>query len=117
MKNEAPVFSLWIDITQWILDRIDDFPKKVRFSISNRVANLSVDILELIIEALYKRKKILLLREINIKIEKLRVLLRICFNKKYLSVKQYEFIQEKLFESGKMIGGWIKQRSKDERTV
>jgi hypothetical protein len=113
MKKEAPVFSLWIDITQWILDRIDDFPKKVRFSISNRVANLSVDILELIIEALYKRKKILLLREINIKIEKLRVLLRICFSKKYLSSKQYEFIQEKLFESGKMIGGWIKQRGKD----
>jgi hypothetical protein len=113
MKKEAPVFSLWIDITQWILDRIDDFPKKVRFSISNRVANLSLDTLELIIEALYKRKKILLLREINIKIEKLRVLLRICFSKKYLSVKQYEFIQEKLFESGKMIGGWIKQRGKD----
>ena len=113
MIKEAPIFSLWTAITDWILDRIDDFPKKIRFSMSNRIANLTLEVLELIIEALYKRKKILILREINIKIEKLRVLLRICFNKKYLSSKQFEFIQSQLYEAGKMIGGWIKQRGTD----
>jgi hypothetical protein len=113
MIKEAPIFSLWTGITDWILDRIDDFPKKIRFSMSNRIANLTLEVLELIIDALYRRKKILILREINIKIQKLRVLLRICFNKKYLSAKQYEFIQAQLFEAGKMIGGWIKQRGQD----
>jgi hypothetical protein len=114
MKNEAPIFSLWIDITEWILDRIDDFPKKIRLTLSNRIANLAVEILELIIDALYRRKKLQILREINIKLEKFRVLLRICYKKRYLSGNQYEFIQEKLFESGKMIGGWIKQRGINE---
>ena len=114
MKKQTPIFSLWTDITGWMLDRIDDFPKKVRFSLSNRIANLVVDILERIIEALYKRKKIVILRDINIKIEKLRVLLRICFNKNYLSVKQHEFIQEKINDAGRMIGGWIKERGKNE---
>jgi hypothetical protein len=114
MTKEAPIFSLWMDITDWLLDRIDDFPKKVRFSISNRVANLALDILGKIIEALYKQKKISILRDINIQVEKLRVLLRICFNKNFLSPKQYEFIQGKLFEAGKMIGGWIKQRGNNE---
>lgn len=113
MKKEAPVFTLWMDVTNWILDRIDDFPKKVRFNISNRVATLVLEILEQIIEALYKRKKILILRDINLKIEKLRVLLRICFNRNYLSAKQYEFIQEKLLEAGRMIGGWTKQKQKN----
>ncbi len=110
MIKEAPIFSLWIIITEWILDRIDDFPKKIRFSISNRIANLTLDILERIIEALYKRRKVLILREINIKIEKLRVIFRICVNKKYISANQFEFIQGKLYEAGRMIGGWIKQR-------
>jgi hypothetical protein len=113
MKPEAPIYSLWRDITQWILDRIDDFPKKVRFSLSNRVANLALDILEQIIEALYKRKKILILRDINLKIEKLRILMQICFTRNYLSGKQYEYIQEKLFEAGCMIGGWTKQKEKN----
>jgi len=113
MKKEAPVFSLWMVITDWTLDRIDDFPKKVRHTISNRVADLTLDILELIIEALYKRRKVSILREINIKLEKLRILFRICLNKKYLSMKQYEFIQEKLLEAGKMIGGWIRHRGAD----
>jgi hypothetical protein len=117
MKPEAPIYSLWRDITRWILDRIDDFPKKVRFSLSNRVANLTLDILEQIIEALYKRKKILILRDINLKIEKLRVLLQICFNRNYLSTKQYEYIQEKLFEAGCMIGGWLKLVDIFSRTV
>lgn len=113
MKKETPIFSLWMVVTEWTLDRVDDFPKKVRYSISNRVAGLTLDILEQIIEALYKRRKVSLLREINIKLEKLRVLFRICLNKKYLSLKQFEFIQEKLLEAGKMIGGWIKQRGID----
>jgi hypothetical protein len=113
MKKEAPIFSLWMAVTDWILDRTDDFPKKIRFSISSRVAGLSLDILELIIEALYRRRKVLLLREINLKIEKLRVLFRICFHRKYISAKQFEFIQGRLFEAGKMIGGWIKQRGED----
>lgn len=113
MKPEAPIYSLWRDITRWILDRIDDFPKKVRFSISNRVANLTLDILEQIIEALYKRKKILILRDINLKIEKLRILMQICFDRALLSKKQFEYIQEKLYEAGSMIGGWTKQKQKN----
>jgi hypothetical protein len=113
MKQEAPIYSLWRDITNWLLDRIDDFPKKIRFSVSNRVAKLTLDILEQIIEALYKRKKILILRDINLKIEKLRILLQICFNRNYLSAKQFEYIQEKLFEAGCMIGGWIKKKQKN----
>lgn len=113
MKQETPIYSLWMEITRRIPDRIDDFPKKVRFSLSNRVANLALDILEQIIEALYKRKKILILRDINLKIEKLRILLQICFDRAYLSAKQSEFIQGKLFEAGSMIGGWTKQKQKN----
>lgn len=113
MKKEAPIFSLWMDITEWVLNRIDDFPKNVRFSLSNRVANLVLEILDQIIEALYKRKKILILRDINLKLEKLRVLLRLCFNRNYLSTKQYQYIQEKMLEAGRMIGGWTKQKQKN----
>ncbi len=101
MIKEAPIFSLWTGITGWVLDRIDDFPKKVRFSMSNRIANLTLEVLELIIEALYRRKKILILREINIKIEKLRVLLRICFNKKYLRQNSMNSSRHNCLKQGK----------------
>ena len=40
--------------------------------------------------------------------EKLRALMQISVNKKYISLKQYEHISREINEAGKMLGGWIK---------
>lgn len=108
--KETPIFALWFDITEWILDRSEAFPKKLRYSLANRIANITLEILEMIIEAMYSKRKYLILTKINIEMEKLRVFLRLCRNKKLLALNQYEFIQGKIYTAGKMIGGWIKQR-------
>ncbi len=103
-----PVFDKWITILDWILDRVEKFPKSVRFTLSTRIVNISLDILESIVEAIYTKKRSYILRRINLYIEKLRVLFRICFKRRYISTNQYEFISSEIMEFGKMIGGWIK---------
>jgi hypothetical protein len=108
MKEDYPIYVKWSEVTDWILDTIEKFPKSVRFSLSSRIADLTLDIIEGIVEAIYTRQRGHILDRINLYMEKLRVLFRICFRRKYLSVKQYEYISGHLEETGKMIGGWRK---------
>ncbi len=106
--KEYSIFEKWYKMQEWILDRVESFPKNVRFTISTRISNLVLDILEGIIEALYSKEKKVILDRVNLNLEKLRIFLRISFDRKYLSEKQYQFVSMEINEFGKMIGGWIK---------
>ncbi len=108
MREDYPIFVKWLDATDYILDRTEKFPKSVRFTISNRIANAALDIMELIIEAIYTKNRSHILDKINLYIEKLRILFRISYKRKYISEKQYGYISEMLNETGKMAGGWKK---------
>ncbi len=114
MIPEPPLFVLWYDFSKWLLNKTEKFPKKVRFTFSNRIDNTALDIIEGIIEARYSRKKEDTLRRIDLKMEKLQVLLRMCRDMEYLDNKGYEFASRQINEAGKMVGGWRKQQ-KDKK--
>jgi len=107
---EPPLFLLWYDFSKWLLNKTEKFPKKVRFSFSNRIDNLALDIFEGIIEARYSKNKKEILRRIDLSLEKLRLLLRMCHDMQYLDHKGYEYAARKINEAGKMVGGWRKQQ-------
>ncbi len=108
--DEYPLFVQWYKTLNWIMDCVERLPKSVRFSLAERIMTLALSILELIIEAIYvKETRLQQLKQINLNLEKLRILFRLCFERQYLSIKQYEFISTHLNDAGKMTGGWIKQ--------
>lgn len=98
----------WYDYMQWLLERIDSFPKNQRFLLGTRLADSLLEIMELLIEATYTREKGALLRCANIRVEKLRWLVRLAKDRKLLTYRQYEYSAEQLTECGKMLGGWLK---------
>ena len=110
MREDYPIFVKWMDATDWILDTVEKYPKSVRFTLSGRIGNLTLDVLEGIIEAIYTKDRFHILRRINLYIEKLRVLFRISHSRQFVSTRQYEFIGEQLNETGRMIGGWMKRK-------
>ncbi|MCP4749553.1 MAG: diversity-generating retroelement protein Avd, partial [Proteobacteria bacterium] len=77
---------------------------------SQRMENLALDIVEDLIQARYSRKKTDLLKGINLNLEKLRILIRICHEMRYLSGSQYEYASRQINEAGSMVGGWIKHQ-------
>jgi|SRR6056297_2009115 len=107
--NEYPLFEQWYNTLNWILDKVEKMPKSTRYSINNRIANLAVDIIEMITEAIYTKQKKHILHNINLHLEKLRIFFRLCKDRRYISVKQYLYISTQLQEAGKMTGGWLKQ--------
>ena len=109
MIDDYPIFLEWMALTDWVLNALDRFPKSVRLTFSNRIADLCLDVVEGIVKAVYTRNRVGILNDINMKIEILRVLFRISFNRRYLSLRQYEYVSKKLLTCGRMIGGWKKK--------
>jgi len=112
--SELQIFMKWTEFLKWLLAATDKFPKKARFTFTTRIDNLALDILEDIIETRYdKAARRANLRRVNIRLEKLRILLRICHELRYLSNGQYEHAAVGLNEVGRMAGGWAKGAARD----
>ncbi len=111
-KEDLPIFIKWLDFVKWLLVTTGSYPKKVRLTLADRQINLALSIVEDLVEARYSRNKTMILRRINMNLEKLRVLIRICFETKVLSRKGYEQASYSMNEVGKMVGGWIKQEGR-----
>ncbi len=82
----------------------------MRFTLNNSIDNLALDIVEELVEARYARRKGERLKGINLKLERLRVLLRIGHDMQYLPHRSFEFAMRSVDEVGRMIGGWSKQQ-------
>jgi hypothetical protein len=103
--EDLPVFVRWTEFVKWLLPTTEKFPKRVRFTFSTRIDNLALDVVEDLVEARYTRRKAERLKAINLKLERLRVLLRICHDLQYLPHKSHEFAMRSLDDVGRMVGG------------
>ena len=105
--NDLPLFVHWEKTLSDILDRTQKFPKSIRFTFSTRIDNMALDILEQIVESCYapRNRKRELLSEIDGALVRLRVLVRLCFYRRYLNRQGYEQVARNLDEAGRMVGG------------
>ena len=108
---DLPIFVKWIDFLKWLLKTTEKFPKKVRFTFSSRINNLALDMVEELVCARYTKHKIENLRRANLILEKLRILLRISYEERFLAPASYKIGAHSLHEIGKMLGGWLKQQN------
>lgn len=111
-NDKYPIFTHWYQSLDWIMNACERMPKSVRFSLTTRIMNLSLDIQELIIEAIYQKDRASILRRINLQLEKLRLLFRIAFDRQYISQRQYGYIMQRIQTTGQMCGGWQKSSLK-----
>lgn len=108
-EPDAPAFVAYYDALGWILDRVEQFPKSQRFVFGQRLAAHAIDVVELIVTAIYSRSRVKLLEKANMKLQTVRVLLRLCCDRRLISHRQYSYAAEKLVEVGSMLGGWIRR--------
>ena len=117
--EELPVFVKWMEFVEWLLVTTDKFPKKARFSFCQRIEGLALAVVEDLVEARYSHNKQAMLKRANLRLEKLRVLLRLSHKLRYLSHNAYEHAMKAINEAGRMLGSWSKQqqeRTDDETT-
>jgi hypothetical protein len=112
MENKAitpvVVIEKHYKLILWMLPKIADFPRDQRFLLANRIEEILLDILEMLIEAKYSRHKREILIKINLKLDVLRFMMRIAKDMKYVNICGYDFFCQSAIEIGKMVGGWLK---------
>jgi len=108
MKKLTPVVEKHYRLILWMLPKMAKFPKDQRFLLADRIERILLDILEMLIEAVYSKEKRRLLIRVNLKLDCLRFMMRISKDMKYVSLKGYDFFCQLTIEIGKMVGGWLR---------
>ena len=96
------------DLVLWLMKKVESFPRSYRFTIGERLAAQSLDLLTLLTEAAYTRQKETLLQQASQKVNAVRLLLRMAKDLQILTVDSYAFSAGQLDEVGRMVGGWSK---------
>ena len=91
-------------------------PKSSRYTLGEKIDALFIETIELIFIAQYVRKeqKLPALQKSNTKFDTLKFLLQVLWEIKGISTNQYGLLSEKLNDTGKMLGGWLKQAMRAE---
>jgi hypothetical protein len=98
------------DLVLWLIPRVNEFPRAQRFVLGERIENAALDLLDVLVEAQYRRDKVELLGRANLTLVRLRHLLRLANDLHLLGERRFEFVSEKLEELGRMVGGWSRQQ-------
>jgi len=109
-NEDLPVFVRWMEFLKWLLPTTEKFPRRVRFTFADRIDVLALDVVEDLVEARYTRNKHEILKRANLRLEKIRILLRLSHEQKFISHDSFAFAVRAINETGRMLGGWMKQQ-------
>lgn len=98
------------DLLLWLIPQLDKFPRSRRFTLGERLETGLLEILELLVEAGYSRKKESLLSRANLRLAVVRHVWRLAFELKAVAIRQYEHGATLLDQLGRQIGGWRRSR-------
>jgi len=107
---DIPIFKKSYDLYKTLHEYRNSIPKKDRFTIFERCEATLLDIIENILLASSQKPKDKLptLNHINLKLNLLRVFIRLIKDVKAIDNKKYVNLQSMIDEIGKMLGGWIR---------
>ena len=108
-RSQTPIAVVkTYDLLLWLLPKVEKFNRSFRFTVGDRMVNLGLDLLLLLVEAACSTEKAGLLDGANRRANGLRYLLRLAKDLHLLTLDSYGFAAERLDEVGRMIGGWQK---------
>lgn len=111
MFQDLIVFQKTYDLILWLFPIVNRFPKKQRFVLGQQIENELIEILRGIILANQKQNKLEYLQYLSVRLDVLRILIRLAKDLRFLNFKQYEEATKQLNEIGKLLNGWIKKFS------
>ncbi|MBU6214759.1 diversity-generating retroelement protein Avd [Patescibacteria group bacterium] len=115
IETDMPIFKKTYDLYKSFHQLRDSVPKQDRYTLWQRCENLLLEVFEGIMLAsqMPKSDKVPVLERTSLKLNFLRVFIRLTKDVKAIDNKKYLAIEASLDEIGRMLGGWI--RSSKER--
>jgi len=107
---DIPIFKKSYDLYKLFYTFRTTIPKQDKYTIWQKSENLILEILEGILSASYKQKfeKTPILEKTSLKLNVLRVLIRLMKDTNAIDNKKYSLLEDAVDEIGRMLGGWLK---------
>ncbi len=108
--SELPALVHWERLTLDLLQRTARFPKSTRATLTRRIEDAALEILECLATVRFEGgpAKVARLVAIDATLTRLRVLLRLAHGLRQLDTTGYEHVSRQIDEAGRMLGGWRK---------
>lgn len=110
--HNTPLFQATYKLYLAWYRRCQTIPKKDRFAIGQKTENLLLEIMTHVVAAYHTKdaiRKREILTQINLKLESVKILLRLAKDVRAIEQQPYIEYEERLQEIGKMLGGWMRQ--------
>lgn len=109
-KTEEPavVVGKAYDLTLWLIQKVENFPRSYRFSVGDRIVSNGLDLLMTLVRCAYSSDKASLLESASARANELRYLIRMAKDLHAINIEAYGFSTGGVEEIGRMIGGWQK---------
>ena len=113
LKGPVIVLAAY-DLVRDLYPVIRGFPKSQQYLLGRRIEETALDVLMGLVEANTSRSKRKSLSAVDRALEKLRFLVRLSFDLRFISRKKYGDLAERVDEIGRMLGGWIKSVTRQD---
>ena len=107
---DIPLFKKVYELYKKIYEFLKSFPRQDRYSLGQKCEAAILEVLEQIMLAsqLSKSEKLLFIQKASMRLNMLRVYIRLAKEIKALDGKRNLILQEDIDEVGRMIGGWLR---------
>ena len=89
--EEMLVIKRGYDLSKWLLNHTGKFPKSYRFSVAAKMENAILDFIELTSVANMRHDKLPLLKRADEALARVRLLLRLSYEMRFINIKSYEY--------------------------
>lgn len=112
---ETPIVKKVYELYRLLYSYRLDIPKSERYGLWLRGENSCLELLELILAAGQETKeaKLLPLRTASVKLNALRIFIRLAKDTRAIDLKKYVALQSLIDEIGRMLGGWLRSLRSD----
>lgn len=108
--EDLTIYQYYMDLIYYTEMITEKYPKSTKNGIVASIKTNTYDGMKYIICAyrIYdKGKKLESLNNLDIELKMIKVLIRVSYKKKYISIKNYEAWSRKLNNVGALLGGWV----------
>lgn len=107
---ETPIVKKVYELYRLLYSYRQNIPKSERYGLWLRTENSCLELLELILAAAQETKaaKFLPLKTASVKLNALRIFIRLAKDTKAIDLKKYVALQSLIDEIGRMLGGWLR---------
>lgn len=101
-----PIFQKAYDLNLEIFKTTHNFPREYKYSLGQKIKELSAELLDLIVSTNAKENKGPYFSEIRSRIERIRIQIRVAYDLKIITAKRIEFLNRFLEDISSQVVGW-----------